>query len=280
MTNQPMTNFMLTVGDNLYWTRRLLGEHLRRLGLRAGDAVMVHAGLRAVGPMLNGPDTLIDAIRDVIGNQGTLLCYVNWEQQYEDALNELGQIPAVLKPDIAPFNTFSSRASRDHGVFAEFVRTTPGALRSQNPGASVAAIGRLAKWFTTDHPFDYGYGPGSPFEKLVLTDGKILMIGAPLDTMSILHHAEHLAQIPGKRIRHMEVPLQLDGEVCWRMIEEFDTADPVVDGLDADYFKTIVEDFLNTESGLIGRVGGASAVIVSAKAIVQFAVRWLEQRFG
>lgn len=275
-----MTNFMLTVGDNPYWTRRLLGGHLRRLGLRAGDVVMAHAGLRAIGPMLNGPDTLVEAIRDIIGNQGTLLCYVNWEQQYEDALDELGQVPAALKSDIPPFDPKRSRASRDHGAFAEFVRTTPGALRSQNPGASVVAIGDRAEWFTADHPLDYGYGPGSPFEKVVLANGKILMIGAPLDTMSILHHAEHLAQIPGKRIRRMEVPLQLGGQVCWRMIEEFDTADPVVNGLDADYFKTVVEDFLNTEGGQIGKVGEAHSVIVPANAMVRFAVRWLEQRLS
>jgi len=275
-----MTNFMLTVGDKPYWTQRLLGEHLRMLGLQAGDVVMVHAGLRAIGPMLNGPDTLIEAIRDVIGNQGTLLCYVNWEQQYEDALDESGQVPVALKSDIPPFDPRYSRASRDHGAFAEFVRTTPGALRSQNPGASVVAIGGRAEWFTADHPLDYGYGPGSPFEKVVLGNGKILMVGAPLDTMSILHHAEHLAQIPGKRIRRMEVPLQLGGQVCWRMIEEFDTVDPVANGLDADYFKIIVEDFLHTEGGQIGLVGSASSVIVPAEAIVRFAVRWLEQRLS
>ena len=39
---------MVTVGDGQYWTRRLLREQVVRLGLRAGDAVMVHAGLRAV----------------------------------------------------------------------------------------------------------------------------------------------------------------------------------------------------------------------------------------
>ena len=37
---------------------------------------------------------------------------------------------------------------RMNGIIAEFVRTMPGARRSGNPGASVAAIGKLADWIT------------------------------------------------------------------------------------------------------------------------------------
>jgi aminoglycoside 3-N-acetyltransferase len=40
----------------------------------------------------------------------------------------------------------------------------------------------------------------------VAARGKVLMVGAPPDTMTLLHHAEHLARIPGKRIRRYEVP--------------------------------------------------------------------------
>jgi aminoglycoside 3-N-acetyltransferase len=241
---------------------------------------MVHAGLRGIGPLVNGPDTLIDALLDVLGPDGTLLCYVNWEQQYEDALDEEGQLPESLKPDIPPFDPDRSRASRDHGAFIEFTRTTPGAERSHNPGASVVAIGGKAAWFTADHPLDYGYGPDSPFAKLVAASGKVLMIGAPLDTISLLHHAEHLAQIPGKRIRRMEVPLLLNDQVVWRMIEEFDTVNPVVDGLDADYFESIANAFLATGQGQRGLIGNAPSAIFPAAGLVDFAVRWLEERCG
>ncbi len=270
---------MLPVGDTAYWTRHALGEHLRALGLQPGDAVMVHAGLRAIGPLLNGPDTLIDALLDVLGSGGTLLCYVNWNQQYEDALDADGRVPDVLKPHIAPFDPARSRASRDHGVFAEFVRTTPGAHRSGNPGASVAAIGGRAEWFTAHHPLNYGYGPDSPFAKLVSAAGKVLMVGCPLDTMSLLHHAEHLAQIPGKRIFRMEIPIWQNGQTNWHLMEEFDTIDPVVDGLPADYFATVVEDFLASGQGRRGQVGNAPAVLIPAAAMTTFAVYWLERRF-
>lgn len=271
---------MLEIAGNEFWTRRLLRKHIADLGVAPGDAVMVHAALRDVGPMLNGPDTLIDALLDAVGPQGTLLCYVNWAEEYEDALDEEGRVPAALKDEIPPFDPARSRASRDHGAFAEFLRTVPGARRSGNPGASVVALGARADWFTADHALDYGYGPESPFARLVQAGGKVLMVGAPLDTMSLLHHAEHLAPIPGKRVRRMEVPFLVDGRSQWRMIEEFDTVDPVRDDLDDDYFATVVEDFLSTGQGRCGQIGLADSVLVSAPAMADFAVRWLEQRFG
>jgi len=265
-------------------TRRELREHIAEMGLRRDDSVMVHAALRSVGAMLNDPDALIGAILDVLGPGGTLLAYASWNECYEELIDEEGRAPADLRDDIPAFEPHASRANREHGAIAEFVRTWPGALRSGSPGASVAAIGARAAWFTADHPLDYGYGPGSPFAKLVEAEGKVLMIGAPLDTMTLLHHAEHLADIPGKRMRRYEVPLIVDGKRTWRQVEEFDTTDPVVEGLDAEYFADIVDEFLDDnedfpELARRGFIGSADSVLVSAAAITAFAVEWLEEQF-
>ncbi len=256
------------------WTRAALAEHVAGLGLGHGDAVLVHAGLRSVGPILGGPDALIAAIGDVIGPQGSILGYCDWNYDDRDLPDE------ALRPHVPPFDPERSRATRDNGAFPELLRTTPGARRSGNPGASCAALGGNAVWFTADHALDYGYGPHSPFGKLVAAGGKTMMIGAPLDTMTLLHHAEHLAQITGKRIRRYEAPILAEDEVVWRHFEEFDTSDPVVAGLDDDYFADIVEEFLATGEGKRGLIGYAPSVLVEAEPIVRFAVRWLERRFA
>lgn len=178
-----------------------------------------------------------------------------------------------------PFDPASSRSTRDNGAFPELVRTTPGARRSDSPGASCTALGGRAEWFTAEHALDYGYGPQSPFGKLVQAKGKTMLIGAPLDTMTMLHHAEHLANIPGKRIRRYQAPIIEQGRTVWRWFEEFDTGESVVDGLADDYFAQIVEAFLATGQGRRGQVADARSVLVDAAAIVHFAVDWLEQRF-
>jgi aminoglycoside 3-N-acetyltransferase len=231
--------------------------------------VLVHAALRKAGPIAGGPDTIVDGLRDVLGPEGTILGYTDW--QLED---EQRDDPA-LRDHLPAFDPARSRATRDNGYWPELLRTTPGALRSGNPGASMAALGGQAEWFTADHALDYGYGPQSPLGKLVESRGKVLMLGAPLDTMTILHHAEHLADFPDKRVVRYEAPILIDGQRIWRWFEEFDTSDPP-DGLPDDYFATIVEAFLATGRGERGKVGEASSVLVPADEIVAFGVDWLD----
>ncbi|MBY3092964.1 aminoglycoside 3-N-acetyltransferase [Rhizobium laguerreae] len=257
-------------------TRLSLARDLDSLGIRAGDIVMVHAAMKRVGRLLDGPDVLIEALRDAVGAAGTILAYTDWNGAYDALLDENGRVPPEWRAHIAPFDPAVSRAARDNGVLAEFVRTTPGARRSGNPGASVAAIGARADWLTADHPLDYGYAETSPLGRLVAAGGKVLMAGAPLDTMTLLHHAEHLARIPNKRLRRYEAPFATSAGVVWHMLEEFDTSDPVVPGLDDDYFGVIVRAFLASGQGAQGLVGDAQSVLVDAAAICSFAVAWLE----
>lgn len=261
-------------------TRAALAADLRRLGVGSGDVVMVHAAMRKVGRLLNGPDALIGALLDAADPGGTILSYADWDATYDEFVDEDGCVLPEWREHVPPFDPQRSRAARDHGVLAEFIRTTPGALRSGNPGASMSALGAKAEWFTAGHPLDYGYGEGSPLAKLVAAGGKVLMTGAPLDTMTLLHHAEHLARIPGKRVRRTEVPFATAAGTEWRMIEEFDTSVPVVEGLPDDYFATIVREYLETGQGREGMIGDAPGVLVDAAAITAFAVAWLERQFG
>lgn len=261
-------------------TRASLCDDLRQLGVRPGDMVMVHAAVSRVGRLLNGPDALIGALLDAAGPGGTILAYTDWDASYEELLDREGRVPEAWRDHVPPFDPARSRATRENGVLPEFLRTWPGASRSANPGASVAALGAQAAWITADHPLDYGYGEGSPLAKLVAARGKVLMVGAPLDTLTLLHHSEHLARLPGKRIRRYEVPFAAASGTLWRMVEEFETSHPVAPGLDDDYFVAIIEDFLMTSRGAQGLVGAAPGTLLPASEMTAFAVEWLEKRLG
>lgn len=263
-----------------FHTRASLAADLARLGVAAGDIVMVHTACRKVGPVLGGPDTIIAALRDAVGPAGTIMAYLDWDAPWEDFADEDGRVPEALKPAVPGFDPSRTRAARDNGTLPEFLRTTPGARRSGNPGASVAALGARAKWLTADHPLDYGYGPGTPLAKLVEAGGKVLMLGAPRDTMTLLHHAEHLAQLPGKRVFRREVPFATPGGTVWRMVAEFDTGDPVVDALPEDFIDQAVSAFVAAGNGVQGRVGDADSLLVAAPAMLAFGVDWLERTAG
>ena len=67
---------------------------LARLGVARGDWIMVHASLKAIGPVAGGPDTIVAALLDAIGPEGTLMAYVSWEE----STYEVTQAPHSLSP--------------------------------------------------------------------------------------------------------------------------------------------------------------------------------------
>ena len=165
-------------------TYRSLLADLSGLGVAPGNVLMVHASVRAVGPVVGGVNTIVQALLETIGPTGTLVAYVDFEPFYEDG--DIG---------IPVFDKRIAQAARDHGILHETLRNWPGAIRSDHPDAGVVAIGALAEWITRDHPFQYGYGKGSPFEKALQAGVRVLMLGAPLDTVTLLHYAENEARI-------------------------------------------------------------------------------------
>lgn len=260
-----------------YHTRASLRADLIRIGVGAGDTVLVHAAMRAVGPLLNGPDILAHALLDVVGADGTIMVYTNWDTLHEDLLDGDGRVLPEWRDHVPGFDPAASRAVRINGIIAETVRTMPGARRSDNPAASMAAIGKQADWITADHPQDYGYGEGSPLAKLVETGGYVLMIGAPWRKCTLIHHAEHLARIPDKLVVKYEVPFAAPGGTSWRFIEEYETDDPVHPALPDNHIEQVVTDFVAAGNGSQGLIGSASSLLMDAQPLVEFAVDWFER---
>lgn len=114
--------------------------------------------------------------------------------------------------------------SSDHenGRIPERIRTWPDAVRGEHPEANLVAIGPRAAWLVSPHPYDEAYGTGTPLERLVEADGQVLMLGAPLGTLTVLHHAEALADVPSKAGSRM--PLMQDGSRVWREFHDIDTS--------------------------------------------------------
>jgi len=123
--------------------RAALAEHLRRLGLRPGAIAMVHASVRAIGPVFGGPDEIHRAVEDAVAPGGTVMMYVGCQ----DGFDEVGrnvytpEQEADILAHQPAFDPHAARASRDFGILAEFFRSTPGTLCSGAVDGRVAARG-------------------------------------------------------------------------------------------------------------------------------------------
>ncbi|MFF9158635.1 aminoglycoside 3-N-acetyltransferase [Streptomyces longwoodensis] len=267
-------------------TRSRISRDLAALGLGDGDVVMFHTRMSAIGYVAGGPQTVIGALQDVVGTRGTLMVtcgwndappydFVTWPQDWQDALR--AEHPA--------YDPALSEADHNNGRLPEALRRRPGAVRSRHPDVSFAALGAAAAELMADHPWDDPHGPDSPLARLTAHGGRVLLLGAPLDTMTLLHHAEALAEVPGKRFVEYEQPLLVRGERVWRRFHDIDSEDGAFDYSavvpeGAEPFDVIARDMLAAGIGRRGSVGAADSHLFEAADVVGFATAWIEDRLS
>jgi len=274
--------------------RSRLATDLRALGVQPGGVLMVHARVSALGWVVGGTGTVVLALLDALGPDGTLMAYAGWE---DDPIGMEGWPPAwraAYETELPPFDPATSEAVHANGRLPERIRTWPGAHRSRQPEASMVALGARAAWLTADQPWDDPYGPGSPLAKLVEAAGQVLMLGAPLDTITLLHHAEATARAPAKRRVSYRMPLLVDGHRVWREFHDIDTGDgafpyeQVADEIAAtpgggssdDAFAAIARQALAAGIGRVGMVGSGDSFLFPVPELHRFAQAWIEARFG
>jgi aminoglycoside N3'-acetyltransferase len=255
-----------------------LAEQLVGLGLRPGDVAMVHASMRALGPVEGGADGTIAALDTVVGPTGTWLMTLGARDDWAWVNERPEGERAALLADSPPFDPHHTPADPDVGVLAERFRQHEGTLVSDHPEGRFGARGARAAELVGDVPWDDYYGAGSPLERLVQVGGKVLRLGADPDTVTLLHHAEHLADVPGKRrVRRHRKVLGADGPEV-RVVETLDDSDGIVDRPgEEDYFITVLHEYLDLGRATTGRVGGARSELLDAADLVAFATAWMTE---
>lgn len=266
-------------------TRSTMATQLRSLGVRAGDTLMFHTRMRSLGHVVGGADAVILALQDTVGPQGTLMVVTSWaDNTYELDAWDPATRQAYLD-EMPAFDPLVSSSDPDVGRLPERLRTWPGALRSAHPESSMAALGARAAWLV--HPHDGtvdGFGAGTPLARLVECGGRVLMLGAPLSTITLLHHAETVAQA-GPKIRvHYPMPVLGDGQRVWKNYSDINSNTGAYDYArfvpqDVDPFEFLGNLAVDAGLARVGAVGEATCHLFDAASLVRFAVEWLETHF-
>ena len=166
----------------------------QRLNIVPGDIVITHSSLKSFGQVVDGADSVIDALQLCVGETGTLvfptLVQRNFERAYE-----------TWDKDKSP---------SDVGLISETFRLRPGVLRSDQATHSIAALGPAAAELVADHGA-YGLRDGpfgqtpfawaSPWQKLYFCRAKILFLGVTMLYNTFKHLIEYcLAEYRVERI--------------------------------------------------------------------------------
>src|SRR2546423_1860793 len=187
---------------------------------------MLHASVRAVGEVAGGPDQIHLALKDALTPAGTLMMYASCPRYYDEAGR--GNLTADEEREILEklpaFDPFIARAQRENGALVELFRSYPGSLVNAHVTRFVV-WGRHAGYLISRQPWNYAFGRDSALDRFTELRGRILLLGCDHDTVTFLHYAEHIVDIPGKRVATFKVPIDDKGTRVWREMEEFDSSD-------------------------------------------------------
>ena len=236
---------------------------------------MLHASVRAVGEVAGGPDQIHLALKDALTSEGTLVMYASCPQ-YTDEIgrgNLTAEQERELLEKLPPFDPLTARSQRENGTLVEFLRTYPES-HVNNHVARFVVWGRRAGDLLEPQPWNYPFGHGSLLDRFVNVGGRILLLGCDHDNVTFLHYAEHIVDVPGKRVARFKVPIEQDGVRAWRDSEEVDTSGTGAHPNWPDrFFARIVDSYLQEIGDSGNQVGHARAFLLDSRPLLDFAIR-------
>lgn len=168
------------VSKFFYSTPKSLIDKLEILGLSKGEVLFVHSSWQKNNGFSGTPAEFIKAIQSVITQSGVLMMpSLTYQNESTKAFLERDGVLNVR------------RSPSRMGLLTEVFRRNREVRRSLSPTHSILAWGGRAEEFLRDHEkAEVPFGRGTPFEKLLQENGKILTVDAPFSTITFTHFLE------------------------------------------------------------------------------------------
>ena len=170
------------------YTHEKLTEDFTALGIGQADTLFIHSSFKSLGPVEGGAGTVISGLEAAVGKEGLIL------------MPTFSLLPS-REERVAAWNV--NKTPSTVGWLTEFFRQMPDTYRSDHYSHAVAARGKDAKAFVSDHlrregyesPWDHHpwgktYGTHSPMFRAYKANAKILMIGVDYETSTYIHLVE------------------------------------------------------------------------------------------
>ena len=210
-----MYSYMQKCIDKKYTpiTKKFLIHKFSQLGIKEGDTLLVHTSLSSLGYLVGGSEALFLALRDVIGEQGTIVVPSQTVEISDPASWQYPPVPEewhdVIR-DAMPAYSKDLSYSKAMGAFSQFIGILPESIRSNHPMYSFTAIGEKANEIIGQDSLDFPFGDKSSLGRMYSSGAKILMIGTDFKTNTSLHLAEN--RLNREVIQERSKILTKDGE--------------------------------------------------------------------
>ncbi len=126
-------------------TQNRLIEDFKKLGLKAGEIVLVHSSMSKIGWIAGTSVAVVNALMEVLSPEGTLVMPTTTSDNTDPENWKNPPVPDEWKQTIRdnmPAYHPDYSTSRGMGRISETFRNYPGVLRSNHPQSSFAAWGK------------------------------------------------------------------------------------------------------------------------------------------
>jgi aminoglycoside 3-N-acetyltransferase len=218
-----------------------------------GDTLLVHSSYKSLGGVEGGPWTVVEALLEALGEEGTL-------------------IMPTFNFDFCKGVPWDVRTSPSHmGAMTNMVREYPAAKRVFHPIYSFAIIGKHAE-FLTQERYKSSYGANSVFAKLRQLNGKIMVIGLLYnDSMTFFHHVEEIEGVDYRYLKEFTGQVTEEGGRSYGGTFTMLVRD-IEKGVQTrvDPMGNLMED-----AGIIKvqKIGDAKVCLMEAKEVYEFTAR-------
>lgn len=213
------------------------------IGVRQGGTVYVtgNLGMLGLGLGVRKMEVLAKhyrALTSLLGQEGTLVVPTH---------------TYFLCNTETPFD--AEKTSGESGIFPEFVRRLPSAVRQFHPFASRTAIGRNGKEIC-ERCSRHAYGPHTPFARLLELDAVFVSFGMfPRTVVSLVHHCEFVMGVPYRYSKEFMHPVVRDGNLA---IEPFYCFVSYVEcDIERDQNQRIFKHFTDENELRVARLGAS-----------------------
>ncbi len=231
-------------------TQEEIVDDLKKLGLERNVAVEVHSSLSSIGFVEGGASTVINALMDVVGEDGAIVMSAYLVTPLIPLTEEEKRKGITAK--VRKFDE-TANCKSGMGVIVDTFCKLPNTYLGKG-------INRVCAWGHNATLHSQGY------EYLLSIDGWVLLIGVDIHRCSCMHAAEDKVELPKEIDEHFQLPEEIQRQYPrsdW-YVEYQDPHKPV---LEDAWGKVQMEA---ERRGLIkrGYIGQAECMLFKAKPVV------------
>jgi len=166
------------------YTKEQLKQHLREMGLKPTDAVMIHSSMKAIGEVEGRADGVLDALMEYFEDGLLMLPTHTWAT--------VKAAHPIFDPETEPSCV---------GLLTNLFMKRPGVLRSLHPTHSMAIYGKDAAAFIRGEEHACSPCPaGGAWDRLKDIGAKILLLGVTHVNNTFIHVVDEAFDVPGRLV--------------------------------------------------------------------------------